>query len=80
MKDVKPKENSFKNRLDIKNISTNINGIKQNNDSPDYNTIRPKTLENDTKIVKFNNDLEKAKSNILKIKEDINSNIDNKVK
>jgi hypothetical protein len=61
------------------NINTNINGINQNNDSPDYNTIRPKTLENDTKIVKFNN-LEKAKSNILKIKEDINNDIDNKVK
>ena len=30
------------------NINTNINGINQNNDSPDYNTIRPKTLENDT--------------------------------
>ena len=62
------------------NISTNINGIKQNNDSPNYNTIRPKTLENNIKIVKFNNYLEKAKSNILKIKEDINNDIDNKVK
>ena len=50
MKDIKPKENSFKNRLDIKNISTNINfknKIKihpnQKNNNHNNNILKNKT-------------------------------------